>query len=105
MEKISIKEIEGLFQKIVDRLKVELGEQGIVETQTVIYRSIPSNKWNKFEKKEDWFLADEISQGDLSDDIIELRKMINDPERPCTYVDFDRTASLLKELSQIYNPI
>jgi len=105
MEKISINEIEGLFEKIIDRLKLELGEQGVVETETIIYRSIPSNKWNKFEKKEDWFSADEISQGDLNDDVKELKKMINDPESSCTYVDFDRTASLLKEMSQIYNPI
>lgn len=105
MKKISITEIEILFEKIINRLKLELGDDGIVKTETIIYRSIPSNKWNKFEKNEDWFSADEISQGDLDDDIDELKKLINNTERPCTYVDFDRTASLLKEMSQIYNPI
>ena len=89
----------------MNKLKFELGENGVVETKTITYRSIPSNKWNKFEKEADWYSSDEISQGDLDDDIIELKKLIKESDRFCTYVDFDRTASLLKEISQIYNPL
>lgn len=105
MQKISIKELEALFEKIVEKLTYELGENGVVETKTSAYRSIPSDQWNKFESPEDWFSAKEIELGDLGDDVMELKKLIHDKDRFCTYVDFDRMASLLKELSQVYNPI
>lgn len=105
MQKISIKELEVLFEKIVEKLTLELGENGVLETKTSAYRSIPSDKWNKFESPEDWSSAKEIEQGDLNDDVMELKKLIYENGRFCTYVDFDRTASLLKELSQVYNAI
>ena len=66
---------------------------------------ISTQKWDKFEKSEDWSSASEINLGDLDDDIEMLTKLAEDETRICTYVDFDRVASLLREISQVNNPI
>ena len=66
---------------------------------------ISTQKWDEFEKSEDWSSASEINLGDLDDDIEMLTKLAEDETRICTYVDFDRVASLLREISQVNNPI
>lgn len=105
METIKVKELQKIFDSVIEKLEFELGSEGEIETQTVIYRFIPSEDWNKLKKPEDWYTADKIGQGDLSDDVKELKKLILERNRLCTYVDFDRLSSLLKEISQIRNPI
>ena len=46
-----------------------------------------------------------LSPGFMDDDIEMLTKLAEDETRICTYVDFDRVASLLREISQVNNPI
>ena len=105
MNEIKISELKILFNKVIDKLESEKGAEGQIELETIIYRLVPTEKWNKFEKPEDWFSASEIDQGDLNDDLMELKKLVDDKERVCTYVDFDRLASILREISQMENPI
>jgi len=53
----------------------------------------------------DWNSVKVIDLGSLKDDVEELEKLTKNKERICTYVDFDRVASLLREISQVNNPI
>ena len=46
-----------------------------------------------------------INIGSTVDDWRELQKLIKDPDRPCTFVDFDRVAGILNAISQELNPI
>ena len=105
MNKIKISELKILFDKIIEKLETEYGKETELELKTIIYRLIPTEKWDKFDKPEDWFSASEINQGDLQDDLMELRKLITEKNRIATFVDFDRLASILREVSQVENPI
>jgi len=99
MKKITVNQIEEIFKRIISKLKFELGENGEFASETSYYREIPTDKWTNLERTKN----DEIT-GDLQDDIDELIKLANDENRFCTYVDFDRISSLLKEISQVQNP-
>lgn len=105
MNSIKVSELKILFDKIIDKLETEYGKEAELELKTIIYRLIPTEKWDKFDKPEDWFSASEISQGDLQDDLMELRKLITEKDRIATFVDFDRLASILREVSQVENPV
>jgi hypothetical protein len=104
-KKMRIADLEEIFRRIVLKLKFELGDQAEIRTTTDLYRLIPTDKWSKFEKSEDWNSASKIHLGSLNDDIEELEKLVNDRNRVCTYVDFDRVAALLREISDIINPV
>ena len=69
-----------------------------IEIHTDYYRIIPTDEWETYDK-------DVIELGSLDDDIMELTDMSQNPDRPCTYVDFDRAASVLRAISQINNPV
>ena len=105
MTVINVSELKTLFERVIEKLETEYGAYAEMKLETIIYRLISSDKWNKFEKPEDWFSATDIANGDLQDDVMELKKLIKDKERVCTYVDFDRLASVLREISQVQNPI
>ena len=105
MSTIKVSELKTLFERVIEKLETEYSSDTEMELKTIIYRLIPTEKWNKFEKPEDWFSASEIDQGDLQDDVMELKKLITDDERIATFVDFDRLASILREISQVENPI
>jgi len=105
MSGIKVSELKILFNKVIEKLENEYGEDAEMELKTIIYRLIPTEKWNKFEKPEDWFSASEIMQGDLQDDLLELKKLLTGKERIATFVDFDRLASVLREISQVENPL
>lgn len=102
---MEIAQLEEIFERIINKLKFELDEESKILTKTDTYRLIPTEKWNKFDKPENWNSASEINLGSLRDDIEELIKLAKDKDRICTYVDFDRVASLLREISQVNNPI
>lgn len=68
-----------------------------IEIDTDWYRKIPADQWTNF-------IDPEIVTGSLEDDVMEVTKMVNDPERPCTFVDFDRVAAMLNAISQQLNP-
>jgi hypothetical protein len=68
----------------------------------LLYKFIPADNWDSFE-------SDLIETGSLTDDIellllLLLLLIANNNERPCTYVDFDKTDSLLYAISQIKKP-
>lgn len=105
MNTIKVSELKTLFDRVIEKLETEYSSETEMELKTIVYRLIPTEKWNKFEKPEDWFSASEIDQGDLQDDVMELKKLISDNERIATFVDFDRLASVLREISQVENPI
>ncbi len=105
MSTIKVSELKTLFKRVIEKLETEYSPDAEMELNTIIYRLIPTEKWSKFDKPEDWFSASEIDQGDLQDDVMELKKLISDDERIATFVDFDRLASILREISQVENPI
>ena len=97
MESINVNQIRGILNRILDKLEFEVGENEI-PLKTDFYKLIPTEKW-------DDVTSSEVNVGSLSDDVIELKKLLINRNRPCTYVDFDRFASLLREISQIMNPV
>ena len=105
MSTIRISELKLLFERVIEKLETQYSSDAEFELNTIIYRLIPTEKWDKFDKPEDWFSASEIDQGDLQDDIMELKKLTTDKDRIATFVDFDRLASVLREISQVENPI
>ncbi|MBC8756414.1 hypothetical protein H2O64_17190 [Kordia sp. YSTF-M3] len=105
MSNIKVSELKILFERVINKLETEYGKDSEMKLNTSVYRLIPTYKWNKFEKPEDWFSASEISQGDLQDDLMELKKLIKDDDRICTFVDFDRLASIIREISEVENPV
>lgn len=103
MNKIKISELKKLFDKAIEKLELEYGNDAELELNTSIYRLIPTDKWDEFLKPEDWHSASEIAQGDLQDDVTKLKKLLTE-DRITTFVDFDRLASVLLEISQNENP-
>ena len=99
MKTISINQIETVFNRIISKLKLELGDVGELRSETGSYREIPADKWTNLSGTSE----DEIT-GDLQDDIEELVKLATNENRFCTYVDFDRISSLLKEIIEVQNP-
>ena len=97
MESINLKEIKLILNRLIEKLEFEVGEDDI-KLRSDLYRLIPTEKWSNFSDSE-------IDTGSLSDDVVELKKLTKNQEHPCTYVDFDRMASVLREISQIMNPI
>jgi len=105
MKNIKVSELKILFEKMIDKLETEYGKEAELELKTINYRLIPTEKWDKFDKTDDWFSASEISQGDLQDDLMELRKLTIQKDRIATFVDFDRLACILREISKVENPV
>lgn len=93
---IKVSEIKILFSKIIEKLEKE--NVKIINLNVDGYRFIPADEWENFTE-------DVILLGSLLDDVDNLRKLIEDDNRPCTYVDFDRLASLLMAISYNKNPI
>jgi hypothetical protein len=91
---ISKSDLKIIFSRIIDKLENENVDQ--VELDTDFYWHIPADKWEAFEQAP-------ALLGSLKDDIDSLILLANDSERPCTYVDFDRTATVLKAISQKNN--
>ena len=104
MSKIKVSELKILFDKVIEKLEFEYGKDAEFEINTGIYRLIPTDKWDEFKKPEDWHSASEIDRGDLQDDLTELKKLITNDNRITTFVDFDRLASVLREISEEENP-
>ena len=95
MKTISIEELEAFFAKVLNKLADESVES--VKIPNDFYRVIPADKWASYE--------DGIIQvGSLDDDIASLKMLLEDSERPTTYLDFDRLASVLHAISQELNP-
>lgn len=96
MSAIKISELEIIFSRIIEKLKFEAREEISIEDD--FYRFIPTDEWSSF-------TSDIIETGSLSDDIENIKKLVQDKDHPCTYVDFDRLASVLRAISQTMNPV
>ena len=104
MDSIKVSELKILFERVIEKLEEEYGKDTELELKTSAYRIIPTEHWADFDKPENWFSASQISLGDLTDDLLELKKMLKSRDRLTTFVDFDRLASILREISEIENP-
>jgi hypothetical protein len=96
MAVINIKELEQIFSKVLTRLKFEGEEEFTLEDD--FYKLIPTEKWTSFGE------TDTVHLGSLSDDISSLKKLVYD-DGLCTFVDFDRLASVLRGISQDRNSV
>ena len=96
MRKISINDLSVIFSKIVLKLNQESHKE--IEFSRDLYRIIPTEEWDSFGNVN-------IENCYLFDDIDHLKILAQGKNRLCTYVDFDRLASVLREISQINNPI
>ena len=92
---IRVADLEKAFESIISKLKNEGVDS--IEIESDMYRFIPASEWQKFEKAE-------VLIGSLSDDIESIKLLVDDEERPCSYVDFDRVASILNAISENRNP-
>ena len=96
MEKISLGEIEKIFERLVEKLKFEDFKETSVDTDN--YWVITADEWSDFGNEV------EPSVGSLIDDVEALKLLIKDSDRPCSFVDFDRFASVLRYISEKMNP-
>jgi hypothetical protein len=96
MRKINIEILEIAFKKILEKLKAD----NILEVsfQNDLYRIIPTDEWEVY--KENNAI---VEIGSLYDDVECVEKLAFNNERPCTYVDFDRVASVLRMISEVQN--
>ena len=93
---ITVKMLENIFSRIISKLKFN----GIsdIELTDDFYKIISTYEWS--------IVPDDIvSVGSLFDDFDSLNKAISQEEVFLTYVDFDRTASLLRYISEKINPV
>ena len=95
MNLIYRKDLKNLFDRIIAKLEFE--NVNSISLETDYYRIIPTDKWSSF-------TDNEIILASLKDDIDSLILLLRDPNRPCTFVDFDRLASVLRAISQELNP-
>lgn len=92
---IEVSDLEKLFSLLIKKLKNENVLN--IEVSKDFYRFIPTEKWDSFGD-------DIIETGSFFDDIDSLKLLLSDNERPFTYVDFDRLATVLHIISEIKNP-
>ena len=93
---ITIKMLGSAFSEILNKLKFD--NISHIELTEDLYRIIPTDAWQKFEE-------DITVIGSLNDDFDSLEKALSNKEIFLTYVDFDRTASLLRYISEKINPV
>jgi len=92
---IRTQDLKKAFERIINKLEYENIEE--VKLETDWYKFIPTDEWENFGK-------DVIAVGSLQDDLESIALLVHNAARPCTYVDFDRVASILRAISQKNNP-
>ena len=92
---ITVNPISALFQKITDYL-IEMDCQTIY-IETDYYLLIPTDKWTNLEEQE-------TVVGSMCDDLSELQKVVRG-DAPLSSIDLDRVATVLREVSQLINPV
>ena len=98
MKTIKVDTLEKVFKRIIDKLKFE--DVTEVEIPYDFYRIIPTDNWEVGNSDES-----EIDNiGSLTDDLEYIERLADDEKSICTYVDFDRIASLLRIISEVRNP-
>ncbi len=99
MRTITPIELQKIFDKIIKKLLENEVDEIIIEYD--LYNKIPANKWNIYDKE----IEKNVVMGSLYDDVDELKNIIDNKEEICTFVDFDRTASILHYISEKLNPV
>ena len=94
---ITIMELKKIFDSIMKKLQEEAIEKIVVDNKDN-YWQITSPEWTDFN------IVPEPEVGSFIDDWDSLKKLLSG-ENPTTYVDFDRTASILHLLSEKLNPV
>ena len=89
---------KAIFERIIDKLEFE--EIKEIEIADDFYWHTSADEWHRLSFEDVTPLL-----GSLDDDVASLKELINDPERPCTFVDFDRVGHILQEISQLLNPL
>ena len=86
-------DLKIVFNRIIKRLE----DEGLasIEIESDLYNIIPADKWDIINKIEDVVII-----GSLQDDIDCIKQLAKDTTRFCTYVDFDRVATILRAISQ-----
>jgi hypothetical protein len=95
MRSVRSDDLVAVLRRIIEKLVRECPQE--IELPGDLYRFIPTDQWDRFE-------GFRIDAGSLYDDLDELEHLVRDPKRPCTFVDFDRAASLLRAVSEQLNP-
>ena len=93
MKSIKTSDLKLVFSRIIKKLEYEGLES--IETESDLYNIIPADKWDITNN-----IDDVVIIGSLQDDIECIEKLAGDPNRICTYVDFDRVATILRAISQ-----
>jgi hypothetical protein len=95
MKTLTHAELKTIFDRVLETLSFH-EPQGVKFSEDY-YRIIPTHSWNLFDEPV-------VHSCSLYDDIEELGKLVTDPDRPCTFVDFDRLAAVLRAISHLNNP-
>lgn len=98
MIQVSVYEMESVFNRIIIQMKL-LGVE-CFQAESDLYNLIPTSKWDITNKPEEVTVI-----GSLVDDMECIKELARDRERECTYVDFDRVATILRAISQKENPV
>lgn len=94
--KINVDLLEKALTRIIEKLKFENINE--IELPHDLYQIIPTDQWQISNNEA------KILTGSLVEDLEEVNKLVQNPNSVCTYVDFDRIASILRIISQIQNP-
>lgn len=94
--KINVDLLEKALTRIIEKLKFENINE--IELPYDLYQIIPTDQWQISNNEA------KILTGSLVEDLEEVNKLVQNPNSVCTYVDFDRIASILRIISQIQNP-
>ena len=95
--KIKLKELEQAILKMVEKLYME-GHYEIDLGDFDLYWTILTPDCTDMSR------PPELSVGSIRDDLDSLQKLSNLNDRPMTYVDFDRLATILHLISERLNP-
>jgi hypothetical protein len=96
MKSITKEDIKIIFDSILEKLDRENVKE--IAIQQDLYRFIPTDEWDSYERNYS-------IEGSLFDDLDSLKLLIADRSRFCSYVDFDRMASILRYISEKLAPV
>ena len=97
MKEVKIEMLREVFNRIIKKLEYENVKSIVISED--LHNIIPTNKWSIYNNPQDV-----VMMSSLVDAIENLEQLAIDKNRVCTYVDFDRLASLLRIISEIRNP-
>lgn len=96
MPDITKQELRIIFDAILESLDFE-GVSRISIGERDLYNLIPTDQWHDLSQKN-------VVIGSIVDDLEQLHQLVYDDSRVCNFVDFDRLAAILREISEKLNP-